>query len=64
MGLEQLQKTLNVLQWERTTQPEKHEADLDETAVSALIRGSLLRSLGKFDEARTVFNTEILNHGR
>ena len=64
MALEQLQKTMYILQCERTAYPEKHKADLDETAICSLIRASLLRSMGKFDEARRMLKTEILNHDR
>jgi hypothetical protein len=61
---EQLQKTMNILEWERTSYPEKHKADLDETSTCALLRAAILRHLGKFEEARTMLEAEILAHGR
>ncbi|KAG0650016.1 Inclusion body clearance iml2, partial [Hyphodiscus hymeniophilus] len=64
MAPEQLQKTMGILGWERTTHPEKHKADLDDTAICALLRASLLRNSGKCEEARSVLNTEILAHDR
>lgn len=64
MAPEQLRKTMNILQWERTSHPEKHKADLDETAACALLRACMLRSLGKYDEARTMLKTEILKHDK
>ena len=62
MAPEQLQKTLDVLQWERTSNLEKHKADFDETAVCALLRASLLRSLGRFEDSRAILKTELLAH--
>jgi hypothetical protein len=64
MAPEQLQKTLDILEWSRTSYPEKHKADLDERAVCSLLRASLFRSLGKFDEAHKILKTEILNHDK
>ena len=64
MGSEQLNKTLDILEWSRTSHPEKHKTDLDETAVRSLLRASLVRSLGKFDEAHKILKTEILNHDK
>lgn len=61
-SFEELQKSLDILQWERTSQPEKHKTDLDEVASQSLMRAAVLRNLGKFDEARTILVTDILSH--
>ena len=63
-GLEQLEKSLAALQWQRTSHPEKHQADLDESAINALLRACVLRNLKRFDEAREILKNEILNHDR
>jgi hypothetical protein len=64
MAPEQLNKTLDILDWSRTSHPEKHTKNLDETATCSLLRASLIRSLGKFDEAHTILKTEILSHDK
>ena len=61
---EQLQKTLDILQWNRTSEPERHEADLDERATQALLHAAVLRNMKKFDSARELLKTEILSHDR
>jgi hypothetical protein len=50
------------LQWERTSHPEKHKADLDEAGIQSLLRACTLRNMKKFDDAREILKTEILNH--
>lgn len=64
MGPEQLNKTLDILEWSRTSHPEKHKTNLDETAACSLLQACLVRSLGKFDEAHKILKTEILNHDK
>jgi hypothetical protein len=64
MGLEQLQKTVSILEWDRTSHPEKHKQDVDETASCALLRACVLRNMKQFAEAREVLKTEILNHDK
>lgn len=61
---EQLQQTLHILEWCRTSQPEKHKADLDERAIQALLRSAVLRNMKQYISAREVLNSEILNHDR
>lgn len=61
---EQLQKTLSLLDWNRTNQPEKFQEDLDETAIYWVIRACLTRNLGKYNDAKQILQTEILNHDR
>lgn len=63
-NMEQLQKSLDAVEWERTTHPEKLENDLDETAIKALLEACMLRNMRKYDEARTILQDEILNHER
>ena len=61
---EQLQMTLDILEWTRTSEPEKHKADLDETATHALLRAAVLRNMKQYSTARQVLKTEILSHDR
>jgi hypothetical protein len=61
---EQLQKTLVILQWNRASHAEKHQKDLDETAMQALLRAAVLRNMGEFDTSRKTLKTEILNHDK
>ncbi len=60
----QLQKSLDILQWERASHPEKHQDDLDETAIQALLEAAALKNLRKYDEARDLLKSEVLNHDR
>ncbi|KAE8443318.1 hypothetical protein EG329_001961 [Mollisiaceae sp. DMI_Dod_QoI] len=60
----QLQKSLDILQWERASHPEKHQDDLDETAIQALLKAAALKNLRKYDEARDLLKSEVLNHDR
>jgi len=60
----ELEKTLSLLQWERTSQAEKHKADLDEIALSAIIRACVQRNLSNFKECRKILTSEILNRDR
>lgn len=60
----ELQKSLDILQWERATNPEKLKDDLDETGIQAVLRAAFLKNMGRYDEARELLKTEILNHDR
>lgn len=56
-----LERSLEILGWDRTTHPERFEEDVDEKGVKALLSACLLRNLGKYEEAREVLNTEIIS---
>lgn len=59
---EQLQKSLDALNWQQTTHPEKFQNDLDETAIKALLEACIMRNMKKYDSARTILKDEVLNH--
>jgi len=61
---DQLQKSLDCLSWDRTSHAENFKADLDETAIHAVLRAALIRNLGRYDEAREILTTEILPHDK
>lgn len=61
---EELNQGLRILDWERTTHPEKHKANLDEVAAQALLRSSILRNMKQYTEAKDLLKTEILSHDR
>lgn len=63
-GPEELQKSLDKLSWDRTGLPEKYEKDTDEKAVHASILASVLRNMGRYEEAREALTNHILNHER
>lgn len=63
-GPEQLEKCLAVLEWDRTSQPEKHQENLDEQAIVILLKASIFRNMGKYDEARQLLQEEILIHDK
>lgn len=60
----ELQKSLDILDWERVTHPEKMKTDLDETGPQAMLRAAFLKNLGRYDEARELLKAEVLNHDR
>lgn len=60
----ELEKSMAVLQWERTSQPERHKADFDESAIHALLRACVLRNMRMFEETRELLQTEIISHDR
>jgi len=64
MTTEDLNTSLSKLEWSRATHPEKHESNLDETALRALLQSTVFRHLGRFDDARDVLNKEIISHDR
>jgi hypothetical protein len=61
---EQLQTTLDILEWSRTGEPQRHQADLYERATQALLRAVVLRNMKQLSLARELLETEILNHER
>jgi len=63
-SVEEMNRTLELLDWNRTNYPEKHRADVNETALNALLRSCLLRNLEKYDEARSELTSEVLRHNR
>jgi hypothetical protein len=60
----ELQKSLDILQWERASHPEKLKDDLDETGIQAVLRAAFLKNMGRYDEARDLLKTQVLNHDR
>jgi hypothetical protein len=62
MNTSELETSLEKLDWQRTTHPEKHKANLDEVAIQALVAASTLRNLGRFEEARKTLEEGILKH--
>jgi hypothetical protein len=63
-NLEELQKSLDLLSWDRTSHPEKFQGDLDETAIKAALESCFLRNSGKYAESRAILQKEILGHER
>ncbi|KAE9376876.1 outer membrane protein-like protein iml2 [Stipitochalara longipes BDJ] len=59
-----LEKTLDILRWERVSYGEKFKNDLDEIAIHAIINAAALRNLERRDEARNFLTGKILNHDR
>jgi Protein of unknown function (DUF3808) len=59
-----LEKTLDILKWERVSHAEKLKDDLDETAIHAILNAAVLRNLERSDEARDFLTGKILNHDR
>jgi hypothetical protein len=64
MNASELEDSLANLEWNRVTHPEKHTSNLDETAIHALLKATLLRGQNKFDESKQLLKTEILSHDR
>jgi hypothetical protein len=62
MSTSQLETSMEKLDWQRTSHPEKHKANLDEVAIQSLLTASILRNFGRFDDARKMLKDEILNH--
>jgi len=63
-NVEELGKSLGLLDWERCTEPERFKEDLEEMAIFALLKACTLRNLEKFEEARVILEDEVLNHDR
>ncbi|EHK44965.1 hypothetical protein TRIATDRAFT_128168 [Trichoderma atroviride IMI 206040] len=68
MGTAQLEKGLDYLKWERCTASKeviaKIQEEKDEMAVWAVSMASLLRGLGKLDDARTLLQEKVIAHDR
>ncbi|TAQ84178.1 hypothetical protein B7494_g7499 [Chlorociboria aeruginascens] len=64
MGPKELQKSLDTLEWSRTSEPERLKTTLDETAVHALLKACVLRNMGRVEESKTLLQEEILCHDR
>jgi hypothetical protein len=60
----ELQKTLDLLNWSRVSHREKFEVDLDEVAIKATLEACVLRNLERYDESRSMLESEVLNHTR
>jgi hypothetical protein len=60
----ELQKVLDIIQWSRASLPEKHESNVDERAIQALVRATCLRNLGRFEDTRELLKTEVLSHDK
>ncbi len=61
---EELRKSIELLDWARTENPDRFKDDLDETAIQAVLKASFLRNLGSLDEASEILETQVLNHER
>jgi hypothetical protein len=60
----QLEKSLEILQWHRTSQSQRFKNDLDESGLHALLRAAVLRNQEKFTEAKKTLEIEILSHDK
>ncbi|RKF60114.1 Inclusion body clearance protein iml2 [Erysiphe neolycopersici] len=61
---DELKKSLEILNWDRTNLPEKHKSNLDETAIHALLKSCIYRNLEKYQEAREVLQKNIICHDK
>ena len=66
MNLQQLQQSLDRLAWSEDTaaNPTWIREGPDENAILALVRGVILRNLGRLDEARKVYRIGVLDVDR
>ncbi|KAH7131607.1 hypothetical protein B0J13DRAFT_107270 [Dactylonectria estremocensis] len=68
MGPVELERGMANLKWERcTAKPEVVEAmkkEIDEMGIWALLTGTLLKRMGKYDEARALLQEHILSQDR
>lgn len=60
----QLEATLARLEWSETTYPEKHQSNLDESGLRALLCASIFRNQKNLEAARNMLETEIICHDR
>jgi hypothetical protein len=60
MSTSELEMSMVNLDWQRTSHPEKHKANIDEVAIHSLLMASILRSFGRFDDARQTLQDNIL----
>ena len=63
-NVSELNRSIDIINWERTTHPEKQKADVDEIALSAILRSVIKRNLSQFEESRQILTSELLNHDR
>lgn len=61
---ELLKQSMDAIDWQRTSHPEKHKVDLDELAIDGLLRASILRNWGRYNDCRAILQSEILDHDR
>jgi len=61
-GPVELQKTIDLLEWSRTSQPEKFSEDLDEKSIVTLLKATVLRNMDKFVESKDILQKDILSH--
>lgn len=64
MRPEELETSLHNLEWSHATHPEKFKADIDEIGVQSLLRGTVLRNLGKYAEARQLLMDDLVSQDR
>lgn len=65
MNPAELERSLAVLAWERVgAAAETIQADIDERAVQTVLRASVLRHLGRTDEARQCLLDQVLSYTR
>ncbi|KAI9775970.1 MAG: Tetratricopeptide repeat protein 39C [Geoglossum umbratile] len=64
MDPSKLQDSLAALAWSTDSNEHWSRESLDERAINAVLRATILRSLGRFGEAREILKTEILSHDR
>ncbi|KAI9644780.1 Mitochondrial outer membrane protein iml2 [Ciborinia camelliae] len=63
-GTVELEKCLDLLKDERMSCPEKCHGDEDDVAIHLVLRGCMLRSLGRYEEAKTILTEEIVDSER
>ncbi|KAH0544063.1 hypothetical protein FGG08_001681 [Glutinoglossum americanum] len=59
-----LQDSLVALAWSTNSNEHWPRESLDEQAINAILRATILRSLERYNEARAILKTEILIHDR
>jgi hypothetical protein len=64
MRPQDLERSLQSLDLNLATHPEKFHNDVDEIGVQSLLKGTVLRSQGKFDEARQLFVDDLVSKDR
>ncbi|KAG9240553.1 outer membrane protein-like protein iml2 [Calycina marina] len=63
-SVKEMNKTLLLLDWSRTCQPEKLSADANEAVLCALLRSSIYRNLKDLPKCREILVSEVLNHDK
>ncbi|WYZ35307.1 hypothetical protein EsH8_I_001583 [Colletotrichum jinshuiense] len=68
MNDEELHQSIGSLEWERCTMPaeavEKVKKTVDEASIRSICLAAVYRALGRFEDARTILETEVLNADR